>query len=328
MNNKNILVTGGLGILGAALVKKLSKKKLYNIFILDRSKNINKIKVLGLNKFKKIKIIKGNFNDYKTVFKVIKNKNIGVIFHLGAITQVIDAYKSPMETFNSNIIGTINILESIRNLKRNINFIFSSSDKAYGSLLDEAYKENHQLKGNYPYDVSKSASDLIVQSYVKTYNVKAGIIRSGNIYGPGDLNMDRLVPHVIISSILKKRSILRSNGKLIRDYIYVEDVANAYFLLMKKMIKSKEKLRIYNVGSKENLTVINFVKLITKMINGKHIVPIIKNNSKIEIYRQKLNYIKIKKDLNWSPKSKLKDSLNSTINWYKNNLYFFNGKLD
>ena len=64
------------------------------------------------------------------------------------------------------------------------------------------------------------------------------------------------------------------------------------------------------------------------MINGKHIVPIIKNNSKIEIYRQKLNYIKIKKDLNWSPKSKLKDSLNSTINWYKNNLYFFNGKLD
>ena len=328
MSNKNILVTGGLGILGAALVKKLSNKKLYNIFILDRSKNINKIKVLELNKFKKIKIIKGNFNDYKTVFKVIKNKNIGVIFHLGAITQVIDAYKSPMETFNSNIIGTINILESIRNLKRNITFIFSSSDKAYGSLLDEAYKENHQLKGNYPYDVSKSASDLIVQSYVKTYNVKAGIIRSGNIYGPGDLNMDRLVPHVIISSLQKKRSILRSNGKLIRDYIYVEDVANAYFLLMKKMIKSKEKLRIYNVGSKENLTVINFVKLITKMINGKHIVPIIKNNSKIEIYRQKLNYIKIKKDLNWSPKSKLKESLNKTISWYKNNLYFFNGKLD
>tara|TARA_B100000963_G_scaffold357990_1_gene381497 strand:+ start:151 stop:1137 length:987 start_codon:yes stop_codon:yes gene_type:complete len=328
MSNKNILVTGGLGILGAALVKKLSNKKLYNIFILDRSKNINKIKVLELNKFKKIKIIKGNFNDYKTVFKVIKNKNIGVIFHLGAITQVIDAYKSPMETFNSNIIGTINILESIRNLKRNITFIFSSSDKAYGSLLDEAYKENHQLKGNYPYDVSKSASDLIVQSYVKTYNVKAGIIRSGNIYGPGDLNMDRLVPHVIISSLQKKRSILRSNGKLIRDYIYVEDVANAYFLLMKKMIKSKEKLRIYNVGSKENLTVINFVKLITKMINGKNTVPIIKNNSKIEIYRQKLNYIKIKKDLNWSPKSKLKESLNKTISWYKNNLYFFNGKLD
>ena len=88
--------------------------------------------------------------------------------------------------------------------------------------------------------------------------------------------MDRLVPHVIISSILKKRSVLRSNGKLIRDYIYVEDVANAYFMLMKKMVNSKEKLRIYNVGSKENLTVKNFVKLITIMINKKEIYPIIK----------------------------------------------------
>ena len=328
MNNKNILVTGGLGILGSALVKKLNQKKSYNIFILDRSKNIKKIKVLELGNLKKVKIIKGNFNDYKTVYKVIKNKNISTIFHLGAITQVIDAYKSPMETFNSNIIGTINILESIRNLKKKINLIFSSSDKAYGSLVGNSYLENHQLKGNFPYDVSKSASDLIVQSYVKTYNLKAGIIRSGNIYGPGDLNMDRLVPHVIISSILKKRSVLRSNGKLIRDYIYVDDVANAYFMLMKKMINSKEKLRIYNVGSKENLTVKNFVKLITIMINKKEIYPIIKNNSKIEIYRQKLNYTKIKRYLKWAPKSNFKESLNKTIEWYKKNIDFFDGKLN
>ena len=326
MSNKNILITGGLGILGASLVKKLNSKKSYKIFILDRSKNLKKIKVLELSRLKNVKIIKGNFNDYRTVFKLIKSKNIGIIFHLGAITQVIDAYKSPLETFNSNILGTINILETIRNLKKNIIMIFSSSDKAYGSLMGNAYLENHQLKGNYPYDVSKSASDLIVQSYVKTYNLKAGIIRSGNIYGPGDLNMDRLVPHVIISSLLKKRSILRSNGKLIRDYIYVEDVANAYFILMKKMINSKERLKIYNVGSKENLTVKNFVKLITKMVNGKEISPIIKNNSKIEIYKQKLDYRKIKKDLNWSPKSNFKVSLNTTIEWYKKNLNFFNGK--
>ncbi len=326
MSNKNILVTGGLGILGASLVKKLNSKKSYKIFILDRSKNLKKIKVLELSRLKNVKIIKGNFNDYRTVFRLIKSKNIEIIFHLGAITQVIDAYKSPLETFNSNILGTINILETIRNLKKNIIMIFSSSDKAYGSLMGNAYLENHQLKGNYPYDVSKSASDLIVQSYVKTYNLKAGIIRSGNIYGPGDLNMDRLVPHVIISSLLKKRSILRSNGKLIRDYIYVEDVANAYFILMKKMINSKERLKIYNVGSKENLTVKNFVKLITKIVNGKEISPIIKNNSKIEIYRQKLDYRKIKKDLNWSPKSNFKVSLNTTVEWYKKNLNFFNCK--
>ena len=326
MSNKNILVTGGLGILGASLVKKLNKKKIYNIYVLDRSKNFQKIRILELYNLKNVNIIKGNFYDYKTVFRLIKNKRIGTIFHLGAITQVIDAYKSPLETFNSNIMGTINILESIRNLKKSINLIFSSSDKAYGSLIGKAYLESHRLNGNYPYDVSKSASDLIVQSYVKTYNLRAGIIRSGNIYGPGDLNMDRLVPHVIISSLQKKRSILRSNGKLIRDYIYVEDVANAYYLLMKKMIASKEKLKIYNVGSKENLTVKNFVKLITKMINGKEILPLIKNNSKIEIYKQKLDYRKINKDLGWAPKSNFKESLKITIDWYKKNLNFFDGK--
>ena len=328
MKNKNILVTGGLGILGAKLVKILNKKNSFNIFILDRSKNDKKIKILELNKLKKVKIIKGNFNDYKTVFKIIKNKNINTIFHLGAITQVIDAYKSPMETFNSNILGTINILESIRNLKKKINLIFSSSDKAYGSLYGNAYLENHQLKGNYPYDVSKSASDLIVQSYVKTYNLKVGIIRSGNIYGPGDLNMDRLVPHVIISSILKKKSVLRSNGKLIRDYIYVDDVANAYIMLMKIMNETKERLRIYNVGSKENLTVKNFVRLITIMINKKEIKPIVKNNSKIEIYKQKLNYKKIQRDLGWLPKSNFKESLHETIEWYRKNISFFNDKIN
>ena len=94
------------------------------------------------------------------------------------------------------------------------------------------------------------------------------------------------------------------------------------------MNKTKEKLRIYNVGSKENLTVKNFVKLITIMINKKEIKPIVKNNSKIEIYRQKLDYKKIKKDLRWIPKSNFKESLNKTIEWYKKNIDFFNGKIN
>ena len=115
------------------------------------------------------------------------------------------------------------------------------------------------LKGNYPYDVSKSASDLIVQSYVKTYNLKAGIIRSGNIYGPGDLNMDRLVPHVIISSILKKRSVLRSNGKLIRDYIYVDDVAR---ITMEVGISQKGDQEIFNICSSQSISILELAKKI------------------------------------------------------------------
>ena len=324
MKKNNILITGGFGILGRALTKTLlrGKNKYSSIFILDKLEN--KKRSESLKKNNRLKIIKGNLKNYNEIYNLIKKENINIIFHLGAITQVIDAYKSPMETFKSNIFGTINILESIRILKKEIILIFSSSDKAYGTLNKKEYFENHQLKGDYPYDVSKSSSDLIAQSYTKTYNLKIGIIRSGNIYGPGDYNRDRLIPHVIISTLKNKKAILRSNGKLIRDYIFVDDVARAYHLLMNKMLKSEQRLRIYNVGSKENLNVIDLVKLITNMINKKKLKPIIENTStNIEIKRQKLNFSKIKKDLGWRPKYNIKKAIKITINWYKKNLSYF-----
>jgi len=322
MKKNNILVTGGFGILGSTLARILLKDKNLNIFILDKLKNKKRIKLI--NKNKRLKIIKGNLKNYGKIYNLINKKKINIIFHLGAITQVIDAYKDPLETFKSNIFGTINLLETIRNLKKEIILIFSSSDKAYGTLNNKEYFENHQLKGNYPYDVSKSSSDLIAQSYTKTYNLKIGIIRSGNIYGPGDYNKDRLIPHVITSALKNKQAILRSNGKMIRDYIYVDDVARAYYLLMKKMLKSKQRLRIYNVGSKENFSVINIVNLITDIIGKKNLKPIIENTSaNIEIKRQKLNFTKIKKDLGWFPKYNIEKAIKITINWYKKNLSYF-----
>ena len=322
VNVNNILVTGGFGILGRSLINQLLINKKNNIFLLDRSSNKKKISTLKI-KNKNLKVIKGDFKNYKTLYKLIKNKNIGSIFHLGAITQVIDAYKSPVETFDCNIMGTINILEVVRSINKDIIFIYSSSDKAYGELNKKEYYEDHPLKGDYPYDVSKSASDLIAQSYVKTYDLRVGIIRSGNIYGPGDYNMDRLVPHVIISTLNNKRSILRSNGKLIRDYLYVEDVSRAYILLMNSMLKKKKSLYIYNVGSNENLSVIGLVRLIVKKIKNNKLKPKINNNSRIEIKRQKLNYNKIYKDLRWKPIWKIEDAMSITIEWYKNNLKLF-----
>ena len=212
----------------------------------------------------------------------------------------------------------------MRNNNKNINLIYSSSDKAYGELKNKEYFENHPLKGDYPYDVSKSASDLIAQSYAKTYNLRVGIIRSGNIYGPGDYNMDRLVPHVIISALKRKRPVLRSNGKLIRDYLYVEDVSNAYIKLMLEMFKNKKNLFVYNVGSNENLTVSKLVNLIIKKIIKKDLSPVILNNSKIEIKKQKLNYKKINKDLGWKPVWNIHRAMDITIDWYKKNLILFN----
>ena len=318
----NIIITGGLGILGREVINQLLKNKNNFIIIIDKEISKKKISTFKLN-LKNVKFLNFDFTNKKKIFSVFKKYDISTVFHLGAVTQVLEAFKNPYKTFNSNIIGTINILEAIKELNMNIKFIYSSSDKAYGELKKKEYYENFPLKGDFPYDVSKSASDLIVQTYSKTYQLKVGIVRSGNIYGPGDFNTDRLVPHVITSYLRNKKPILRSNGRLIRDYLYVGDVARAYIILMSHMNKKKQKLYTYNVGSKENFKVITLVNNIKKILNKNNLEPIILNNSNIEIKRQKLNYNKIKRELKWSPRVDIMKGLKKTISWYKDNLNLF-----
>lgn len=309
----NILVTGGFGLLGKPLVHKLIKLK-HNVIILEK-KSTNRIRFL---KSKPKKIIAGNFLDKKLVGKILKDNKINVVFHLGAITQVVDSLNNPYLTHHINILGTINFLENIREINPKIIFIYSSSDKAYGELNKRRfYIEEDRLQSDFPYDVSKSASDLVCQSYSKTYGIKMGIIRCGNIYGPGDFNLKRLMPEVIISTIENKRVIIRSDGKSTRDYVFVDDVVNAYILLMNKLKTSKLPLRIYNVSSKFNYSVKEIVNMILKEMNSFDKKPLIKNYSKKELNFQRLNYSKITRELKWKPKTKIQHGIKETINWYK-----------
>ena len=293
----------------------LSKK--CNLFILERK--LKKKKILSLELPTTIKTIYGDFKDENKISEIIKKKKINFIFHLGAITQVIDAYKSPYETYKTNIMGTINILDAVRKQNKNIPIIYSSSDKAYGEMEKNSYKENDRLEGIFPYDVSKSASDLIAQSYSNTYNLKIGIIRSGNIYGPGDFNLDRLVPNLIVDALKNRNIKLRTNGKLRRDYIYVDDIAMGYLKLMNLMLKKNKKLLIYNLGSEVNLNALELVRKVYKIMKKNSLKPQIKKKfNKIDILSQKLDYKKAKKDLKWKPNFSFEKGMLETINWYKN----------
>jgi CDP-glucose 4,6-dehydratase len=316
MAKKNILITGGFGLLGRNLFKVLNLKK-NNVFILDKKKNFFKKFELNINKKN---IIKGNYLNKELIIKIIKKNRINVIFHAGATTQVLEALDNPEKTYTNNIFGTINLLEAIKKIDKKIIFIFSSSDKAYGEVKSKSYKETTSLNGIFPYDLSKSCADLICQSYSKVYNLKVGILRCGNLYGPGDLNMKRIVPETIISALMNKNIIVRSNGKLVRDYLHVTDATNAYFLLMKKLSNTKQNLQIYNVGSKYNLTVLDLVKMILNIINNKKTKIIVKDSSKNEIKFQKLNYNKITKELKWKQEINMNEGLRNTIDWYKQHL--------
>lgn len=315
----NIFITGGLGILGNSILKQLSNKK-NKLIIYDRAKNYKRfLKV----KNKNMKFVPGNLTNYKLILQTIRKYKIRAIFHLGAQTQVLEALKDPYKTYLINLQSTIKLLEVVRKINKEIIFIYSSSDKAYGEVTRGSYLENYPLNSIYPYDVSKSTSDLIAQSYSKTYGLKVGIIRSANIYGPHDRNLKRIVPETIINLLNKKKIVIRSSGKLKRDYIFVEDVARAYILTFRKLQKGQKKLLVYNVGSKYNLSVLQLVKKIASLLNVKKNYLKISNTSKKEIKNQRLNYVKIKKELNWKPKISLDYGLKKTIIWYKKNFSEF-----
>jgi CDP-glucose 4,6-dehydratase len=316
--SKNILITGGFGLLGNNLYKFLIKNK-YRVFILDKKKNFLK---KNYQKVERKNIFLGDYLDKVYLEKIIKKNKIDVIFHTGAVTQVLSALKDPEYTFKNNIQGTINFLEVIRNQKRKIVFIYSSSDKAYGEVGVKSYKESTCLNSIFPYDVSKSCADLICQSYAKTYGLQIGILRCGNLYGPGDFNINRLIPEFIISNLKNKEFKIRSNGELVRDYLYIDDAVNAYYLTMKALLYKKQNLRIYNVGSKYNLKVIEMIKKISFILKKDIKLKII-NNSKREIGFQKLNYKKISRELKWKQKVNLNTGLNRTVEWYKTYLNFF-----
>tara|TARA_Y100000741_G_C18175751_1_gene527195 strand:+ start:21 stop:971 length:951 start_codon:yes stop_codon:yes gene_type:complete len=311
---KNFLVTGGFGLLGVSLVNFLLRKK-SKVVILDYKSNRKHF----FSNTKNLKIEKGNFCDYKVVDKILKKYNFSGIFHLGAQTQVLKGLNNPYETYKINVFGTINFLEAIRRRKLKIPFIYSSSDKAYGELKKKFYLENDKLDASYPYDTSKSSSDLICQSYSHTYKIKVGIIRSANIFGGYDLNLKRIFPETILSILNNKKLLIRSSGKQKRDYIYVEDVSRAYYMLYQFLSKSSSKLKIYNIGSKYNFTTLQIVKKIYNLMNKKPNF-IVKNYSKSEIKNQRLNYNKIKVELNWKPIFNLDTSIIRTIDWYKKNI--------
>ena len=162
----NILITGGFGLVGKALIAKLIKKK-NKIVVLE------KLKYKKRNKFiynKNLKFIYGSLNNKLLIEKILIQNNIKIIFHTGAITQVLEGLKKPYSTYNTNVMGTLKILECIRKINPSISLIYSSSDKAYGEIKKRNYLEDDALSSVYPYDLSKACSDLICQSYNKVYS--------------------------------------------------------------------------------------------------------------------------------------------------------------
>lgn len=308
--NKNILVTGGTGFIGSHLVEELVKM---NANIVVPFIEIHKKSLFKLERLSKKTVMKPvDITDKKKLFNLIKKNNIDYVFHLAAQTTVRRAYDDPFETLNTNIIGTVNLLEAVRLIPGVKGIIVASSDKAYGKTK-KAYTEDTPLKGDHPYDVSKSSADLICQTYYKTYKTPVVITRFGNVYGEGDLHLDRIIPGICESVIKKKALEIRSDGTYIRDYIYVKDVVRGYITLLENFEEIKGEA--FNFSSLESLSVLELIKRAEKILKIKVSYKIL-NNAKNEIPYQHLNDSKIKK-MGWQQKFFLENTLYKIVDWYR-----------
>jgi CDP-glucose 4,6-dehydratase len=195
----------------------------------------------------------------------------------------------------------------------------ASSDKAYGQS-DHPYTEDDPLRASSPYDVSKAAGDLIAQSYHATYGLRVGIVRCGNIYGGGDLNWSRIVPGTIRSFLKHEPPEIRSDGTYVRDYIYVADVVDAYLAVAEALDRPDVSGQAFNFASGAQVSVLEMVKAIAKLMGGRQPEPRVLNVAKNEIREQRLSTEKAKRVLGWKPRVSLDDGLPSTIEWYRSYL--------
>ena len=313
--NKKVLVTGASGFVGSNLVQKLlNLGSQVTTFINE----IDKFSPLVQSKnIYQTQVIFGDLSNFDSVHRSIKDPEIEIIFHLGAETIVQRAYLNPLRTMQSNVEGTWNILESVRLLESQVqSTVIASSDKAYGNSTMLPYHENFPLSGVGLYDVSKSCTDLISKSYALNFKLNVSIARCGNIYGPGDLNWSRIVPGTIRSILKNEKPIIRSSGKNLRDYIYIEDILDAYLKLGKFSRELNFGGEAFNFSREEPISVIEIVDEIRKSLEDKTLEPVILNEAGNEIIDQHLDSSKARNILKWQPKIDLATGLQSTKEWY------------
>ena len=325
---KKIVVTGGNGFIGSNLVNFLTKKKYFVINIDNNkySKGSYLLKNLGKKyyKFYKLDITS------KKIFHILKNHKPVAIFNLAAETHVDRSIDVPENFIYSNILGTFNILEQLRNykkiVKRKIKLIHISTDEVYGDLKKGGRSsEKSPYLPSSPYSASKASSDHLIKSYVRTYNINATISNCCNNYGPGQFP-EKFIPTLIFNILNNKPLPIYGKGFNSREWIHVEDHCRGLFDIFRKG-KSGDS---YNIGTGFNISNLNLTKLLLKIVRNRNMK--ISKQVKIQFvkdrpghdFRYALNSKKILKELKWKPKRNFESGLDETLSWYIENYSFFN----
>lgn len=313
--DRNVLVTGANGFLGSWVSKRLVEAGANVVSFVRDAIPKSFFNLSGT--VDKVVIAHGALEDYLSIERVFNEFEVDFCFHLAAQAIVGTAERFPLSTYESNIRGTWNVLEAARRNSRVQGLVIASSDKVYGSKENLPYTEQDTLGGLNPYDVSKVCVDLLAQSYFHTYGIPLGIARSGNFYGPGDLNFSRLVPETIRSLLGNENPVIRSDGTYLRDYFYVEDAAEAFLTLGANLAEDGIKGQAFNFGTEKPTAVIDVVNQLIGLSGKDHLRPVILNQAAHEIKAQYLSCRKAQELLGWRHTTDLEKGLGKSYSWYQ-----------
>ncbi len=321
---KKIIVTGGLGFIGSNLIEILLKRKFFVINVDKATYSSNQYNVKEFKNLKNYKFIKLDIVNKKLKSVFFKYKPIG-IFNLAAETHVDRSIDDPNSFIQSNIVGVYNLLESFKNFSKTnkSKLIHISTDEVYGDVLKGRSNEKYPYQPSSPYAASKAASDHLVSSYVRTYNLNAIVTNCSNNYGPKQ-HPEKLIPKLIYNIINNKPLPIYGKGTNSREWIFVKDHCEA---LLKVFFKGK-KGHFYNIGSNKNL---NNLEVTRKLLNEAKKSIDLGNKVKIKFIKDRpghdvryaLNSKKIKSELDWYPKTNFSKGIELTLDWYFENKSYY-----
>ena len=329
--NLKVLITGTTGFKGSWLAFWL-KDLGANIVGVALKPEKDSLLFKNLNLEKKIKQYYFDICNFKKLNYVIKKERPDIVFHLAAQSIVSNSFNFPLETFKTNIIGSANVLEAYR--ANSVPYlVYISSDKCYLNLNKEKnFKESDSLGGFDNYSSSKASAEMIFSSYFYNYFKKKNFLtvasaRAGNVIGGGDMKKNRIIPDIVKALKDKKKILVLRDPKATRPWQHVLECINGYLLLGHNLLSKNLKINVipsWNFGPKNtNRTSVENISQTFIKNWGKNKLKL--NNSKTrKFYESKylsLNINKAKKELNWEPRLNLEDTINLTVNWYKN---FFN----
>lgn len=312
---KRVFVTGATGLMGGWLVKALLRESADVVALVRDQAPKSMLVAEGI--LPQIALVSGDLESLPTMQRAIAEYEPHTVFHLAAQPLVGVAKRDPVGTLRANVMGTWNVLEACR-LAGQSNVIVASSDKAYGASDNLPYRETHPLQGRYPYDVSKSCTDLIAQMYAATYGLRTAIARCGNLFGGGDLNFSRTIPGVIKATLDGEPFVIRSDGKFVRDFLYVKDAAESYLVLGERLAEDPSiSGEAFNFSLGDRLTVLEIVSMTLQIMGRTDLEPVIQNIANAEIREQYLDATKARHVLGWKPIYDMPRAIEETVEWYR-----------